>query len=129
MELVPQPDWNPLRRVRTIQNRVDGEIYREVDEMTEYERGVHTQRVDKFRQFYTDLRRIVNSIAIYEGYIGENPSQERFLEVITRLEVEVFGRSKVKGPLDAFVRIGESQKSASLLRRPTRRKRGRQLSK
>lgn len=107
MELVPQPDWNPLRRVRAIQNRIDGEIYREVDEMTEYERGVHTQRVDKFRQFYTDLRRIVNSIAIYEGYIGENPSQERFLDVITRLEVEVFGRSKVKGPLHAFVRIGK----------------------
>lgn len=107
MELVPKPDWNPLRRVRAIQNRIDGEIYREVDEMTEYERGVHTQRVDKFRQFYTDLRRIVNSIAIYEGYIGENPSQERFLDVITRLEVEVFGRSKVKGPLHAFVRIGK----------------------
>lgn len=107
MELVPQPDWNPLRRVRAIQNRIDGEIYREVDEMTEYERGVHTQRVDKFRQFYTDLRRIVNSIAIYEGYIGENPSQERFLDVITRLEAEVFGRSKVKGPLHAFVRIGK----------------------
>ena len=106
MELVPQPDWHPLRRARAIQNRIDGEIYREVDEMTEYERGVHAQRVDKFRQFYTDLRRIVNSIAIYEGYIGEHPSQERFLEVITRLEVEVFGRSKVKGPLDAFVRIG-----------------------
>lgn len=106
MELAPQPDWHPLRRVRAIQNRIDGEIYREVEEMTEYERGVHAQRVDKFRQFYTDLRRIVNSIAIYEGYIGENPSQERFLEVITRLEVEVFGRSKVKGPLDAFVRIG-----------------------
>jgi hypothetical protein len=106
LELVPQPGWHPLRRVRAIQNRIDEEIYRDVDEMTEYERGVHAQRVDKFRQFYTDLRRIVNSISIYEGYIGEHPSQERFLEVITRLEVEVFGRSKVKGPLDAFVRIG-----------------------
>ena len=106
LELVPPTDRNPLRRVRAIQNRIDEEIYRDMDEMTEYERGVHAQRVDKFRQFYTDLRRIVNSIAIYEGYIGENPSQERFLEVITRLEVEVFGRSNVKGPLDAFLRIG-----------------------
>ena len=106
LELVPQSDRNPLRRVRAIQNRIDEEIYRDVDEMTEYERGVHAQRVDKFRQFYTDLRRIVNSIAIYEGYIGEDPSQERFLEVITRLEVEVYGSSKVKGPLDAFLRIG-----------------------
>ena len=106
LKLAPLSDRNPLRRVRAIQNRIDEEIYRDVDEMTEYERGVHAQRVDKFRQFYTDLRRIVNSIAIYEGYIGEDPSQERFLEVITRLEVEVYGRSKVKGPLDAFLRIG-----------------------
>ena len=106
LELSPQSDRNPLRRVRAIQNRIDEEIYRDVDEMTEYERGVHAQRVDKFRQFYTDVRRIVNSIAIYEGYIGEDPSQERFLEVITRLEVEVYGRSNVKGPLDAFLRIG-----------------------
>ena len=106
LELSSQSDRNPLRRVRAIQNRIDEEIYRDVDEMTEYERGVHAQRVDKFRQFYTDVRRIVNSIAIYEGYIGEDPSQERFLEVITRLEVEVYGRSNVKGPLDAFLRVG-----------------------
>lgn len=106
LELAPQSDRNPLRRVRAIQNRIDEKIYRDVDEMTEYERGVHAQRIDKFRQFYIDLRRIVNSIAIYEGYIGEDPSQERFLEVITRLEVEVYGRSKVKGTLDAFLRIG-----------------------
>ena len=106
LKLSPQSDRNPLRRVRAIQNRIDEEIYRDVDEMTEYERGIHAQRVDKFRQFYTDVRRIVNSIAIYEGYIGEDPSQERFLEVITRLEVEVYGRSNVKGPLDAFLRVG-----------------------
>ena len=109
MGIVPQPDSHPLRRVRAIQNQINEEIYRDVDEMTEYEKGIHTQRLDKFRQFFTDLRRIVNSIAIYEGYIGEHPSQERFLEVITRLEAEVFGRSKAKGPLDAFVRIGTPQ--------------------
>lgn len=106
MGIVPQPEAHPLRRVRIIQNQIDEEIYRDVDDMTEYEREIHTQRIDKFRQFFTDLRRIVNSIAIYEGYIGEDPSQERFLEVITRFEVEVFGRSKVKGPMDAFVRLG-----------------------
>ena len=70
LELVPPTDRNPLRRVRAIQNRIDEEIYRDMDEMTEYERGVHAQRIDKFRQFYIDLRSIVNSIAIYEGYIG-----------------------------------------------------------
>ncbi len=106
MAIVPQPDWRPLRRVRAIQKQIDEVTYRDVDEMTEYEKVIHIQRIDRFRLFFKDLRRIVNSIAIYEGYIGEQPSQERFLEVITRLEMEVFGRSKVKGPLDAFVRIG-----------------------
>ena len=106
MGIVPPPNAPPLRRVRLIQNQIDEEIYRDVDEMTQYERGIHAQRIDKFRQFFTDLRRIVNSIAIYEGYIADDPSQERFLEVISRFEVEVFGRSKVKGPIEAFVRLG-----------------------
>ena len=78
-------------------------------------RGVHAQRVDKFRQFYTDLRRIVNSIAIYEGYIGEDPSQERFLEVITRLEVEVYGSSKVKGPLRCLPAYRNTQEPIGFL--------------
>ena len=39
LELAPLSDRNPLRRVRAIQNRIDEEIYRDVDEMTEYEKG------------------------------------------------------------------------------------------
>ena len=34
-------------------------------------------------------------------------SQERFLEVIVRLEREVFGTSKMRGPRVASVRVGE----------------------
>ena len=116
MELSPQSDRNPLRRVRAIQNRIDEEIYRDVDEMTEYERGVHAQRVDKFRQFYTDVRRIVNSIAIYEGYIGEDPSQERFLEVITRLEVEVYGQIKRQRTFGCLPACRNAQEPLGFLR-------------
>ena len=75
-----------------------------MDEMTEYERGVHAQRVDKFRQFYTDVRRI-DSIAIYEGYIGEDPSQERPGGHHAPRSRGVW-QIKRKGPLDAFLRIG-----------------------
>ena len=39
MGIVPQPEAHPLRRVRIIQNQIDEEIYRDVDEMTEYEKG------------------------------------------------------------------------------------------
>ena len=106
MRIVPQPETHPLRRVRTIQNKIDEEIYLNGDAMTEYEKQIYTKQLDKFRQFFTDLDRIVNFIAISEEYIGESPYQERFLEVITRFEVEVFGHSKVKGPRNAFVRLG-----------------------
>ncbi|MBI1924321.1 1-acyl-sn-glycerol-3-phosphate acyltransferase [Candidatus Poribacteria bacterium] len=106
MEIVPQPESTPLKRVRTIRNRIDEEVYREVDEMTAYEKEIHEQRLDTFRQFYIDLNRVINFIAIYDGYVREKPSPERFLEVIARLEIEVFGRSKPKGPITAFLRVG-----------------------
>ena len=106
MEIVPQPKSSPLRRARMIRNRIDEAVYGEADEATEYEREIHTQRLDKLRQFYSDLNRIINFIAIYDGYVSEKPSPERFLEVINRLEIEVFGRSKPKGPVTAFVRVG-----------------------
>lgn len=106
MGVVPQEEASPLKRVRTIQNRIDEEVYWEEDEMTEYEEEVHQQQLTKFQQFYLDLNRIVNFIAIYEGYVGEKPSQERFLEVIARLEKEVFGRAKPKGSRTAFLRVG-----------------------
>ena len=109
MEIVPQPESTPLKRVRTIRNRIDEEVYREADEMTEYEKEIHEQRLDTFRQFYIDLNRVINFIAIYDGYVREKPSPERFLEVIARLEIEVFGRSKPKGPITAFLRVGTPQ--------------------
>ncbi len=47
----------------------------------------------------------MNFIAIYEGYVGEKPSQERFLEVIARLEREAYGSPKTKGPSTALIRV------------------------
>ena len=106
MGIVPQSSSSPLRRVRTIRNRIDDEVYGEEDDVTEYKSEVHKQRLAKIRQFYLDLNRLINFIAIYDGYVSEKPSQERFLEVIGRLEIEVFGHSKPRGPMTAFIRVG-----------------------
>ena len=46
-------------------------------------------------------------IAISDGSVAEERSPERFLEVIMRLEREVFGTSKIRGPRVASVRVGE----------------------
>ena len=100
-------DGDVLTRVRALKNLVDAEVYKDIDEMTEYERKIHEELLQKFQQFYPDLNRLVNFIAISDGYVAEAPSAERFLDVITRLEREVFGRAKKQGPRVASIRVGE----------------------
>ena len=96
-----------LTRVRALKNLVDAEIYKDIEQMTEYERKIHEELLQKFQQFYPDLDRLINFIAISDGYVAEEPSPERFLEVIIRLEREVFGTAKMRGPRVATLRVGE----------------------
>lgn len=55
------------------------------------------------------MMRVLNFDAIYDGYVGEKPTPERFLDTLTRLEREVFSidKPKPKGYRQAFIRIGE----------------------
>ena len=96
-----------LTRVRALKNLVDAEVYKDVEQMTEYEQKIHEELLHKFQQFYPDLERLINFIAISDGYVAKAPSQERFLEVIIRLEREVFGTAKMRGPRVASLRVGE----------------------
>ncbi len=96
-----------LARIRTLKNLVDAEVYRDIEQMAGYERKIHEQQLQKFQLFYLDLDRLINFIAISDGYVAEEPSPERYLDVITRLEREVFGASKMRGPRVASIRVGE----------------------
>ncbi|MDE0012884.1 MAG: hypothetical protein OXU36_17190, partial [Candidatus Poribacteria bacterium] len=96
-----------LTRVRSLKNLVDAEVYRDVEQMTAYERKIHEELLQKFQRFYPDLERLINFISITDGYVAEEQSPERFLDVIVRLEREVFGTSKMRGPRVASVRVGE----------------------
>ena len=96
-----------LARVRALKNLVDAEVYKDVEQMTEYEQKIHEELLQKFQQFHPDLERLINFIAISDGYVAKEPSQERFLEVIIRLEREVFGTAKMRGPRVASLRVGE----------------------
>ena len=55
------------------------------------------------------LWRVLNFDAIYDGYVAENPSQERYLDTLTRLEREVFGidRPAPKDYRQALVYVGK----------------------
>ncbi|MHA2612098.1 MAG: 1-acyl-sn-glycerol-3-phosphate acyltransferase [bacterium JZ-2024 1] len=53
------------------------------------------------------MRRLYNFLLIYEGYVQEYPTQERFLETLNRLEREVFGSFQTSVWKCAHIRIGE----------------------
>ena len=101
-----RPEGDILTRVRALRNIVDAEVYRDVEQATEYERKIHEELLHKFQQFYPDLNRLINFIAISDGYVAEEHSPERYLEVIFRLETEVFGTAKIWGPRVALIRAG-----------------------
>ncbi|BAU63884.1 Acyltransferase domain protein [Stanieria sp. NIES-3757] len=56
------------------------------------------------------IKRLLNFDAIYDGYVAENPTSERFLDTLIRLEREVFNidKPKPKGFRQAIVKIGNS---------------------
>lgn len=64
-------------------------------------------RAERVRRAWSDLRRLSNWIAVYDGYVRLNPSTEHIAEVVQRLEVEVFGKSEIAGPRVATLRLGE----------------------
>jgi 1-acyl-sn-glycerol-3-phosphate acyltransferase len=55
------------------------------------------------------VKRLLNFDAIYDGYVAENPTPERFLDTLIRLEREVFDidKPKPKGFRQAIVKIGD----------------------
>ncbi|MCO5296885.1 MAG: 1-acyl-sn-glycerol-3-phosphate acyltransferase [Fimbriimonadaceae bacterium] len=55
-----------------------------------------------------ELDRLQNWIAVVDGYVGEDPSDERMAHTLVRLEVEVLGRRLLGGPTVCAVRVGPS---------------------
>jgi hypothetical protein len=55
-----------------------------------------------------DWLRLKNFVAIRDDYVAEFPSAERYLDVLGRLEKEVLGKSRIRGPRRAVLRVGEA---------------------
>ncbi|MEM8719451.1 MAG: 1-acyl-sn-glycerol-3-phosphate acyltransferase [Cyanobacteria bacterium P01_G01_bin.39] len=60
-----------------------------------------------YEHIYWTTVRLLNFDAIYDGYVAENPTKERFFDTIDRLEREVFriDRPKYKGRRQIVVKI------------------------
>jgi len=95
-----------LDRIRASFNAVDRIVHAEPEGM-DYEKKLLQEDQEKAKQLYDDLWRALEFVAIYDGYVRENFTVERFMDILFLVEMEVFGRRELWGPRKAIVRIGE----------------------
>ena len=62
-----------------------------------------------YRSIYKTTVRLLNFNAIYDGYVADAPTPERFMDTLTRLEREVFETDQPppKALRKAYIRIGD----------------------
>jgi 1-acyl-sn-glycerol-3-phosphate acyltransferase len=99
------PHLRYLGRVRRIRNTVDRIVKEPTEPLTSYQHRLHDHQKALLKNFYWDLDRIVNFIAIYDGYVHPEMKLERYVEVIRRLEKEVFGHYCLQHPRTAVVQV------------------------
>jgi hypothetical protein len=72
---------------------------------TEYQGRLHAQKNQVAAPLFAELLRLHNFIAFTGDYVAEEPTAERFLEVLGRLQKEVLGRIPHQAPLAAVVKV------------------------
>lgn len=95
-----------LNRIRSLFNEVDRIVF-DKPPASEYEQHLAAQRQQAARNQYHDLWRLLRFVAIYDGYVGESMTVERYMDVLGLMDAEVFGRRHAWGPRQARVDVGE----------------------
>jgi hypothetical protein len=72
-----------------------------------YQRRLWEDERRRVQPLVCDLNRLSNWIAVYDGYVAEDPTPERTAETLRRLEIEVLGRPHCLGRQRCSVRLGE----------------------
>jgi Acyltransferase len=71
----------------------------------DYGQRQHARRLEAAHLLLRDLWRLQNFLVVTDGYVAERMTAERFLDVLGRLEVEVFGAVRHRVPREAIVRL------------------------
>lgn len=98
LKLTPKKHIPARERVYKIQSIIDSKD----EELTQEQEQI-------YEALYRSAFRLLNFDAIYDGYVAENPTPERFLDTLTTLEREVFQieHPSTKGRRKAFVSLGD----------------------
>lgn len=108
LEIELQKNLRELENVRILRNKIDDFLYSSESNGSEYEARIHEDLATTYRACYKDLDRVVNFIAIYDGYLSEHMTQERCADVIDRLEIEIMGRPPtLRGARKVLIEVGE----------------------
>ena len=98
LKLTPKEHIPARERVYKIQSIIDSTG----KELTKEEEQI-------YQALYRSAFRLLNFDAIYDGYVAEKPTPERFLDTLTTLEREVFKieHPSIKGRRQARISLGE----------------------
>jgi 1-acyl-sn-glycerol-3-phosphate acyltransferase len=102
INLEPDDAMRYLDRIRKIRNTVD-KILSQGDESTLYAKRLFNHQKAILHNFYADLDRVVNFIAIYDGYLQPDMEAGQMVELLRRMEKEVFGAFRLVHPRTAVV--------------------------
>jgi 1-acyl-sn-glycerol-3-phosphate acyltransferase len=104
--IVPGDRQTLLDRIRAMFNALDRIVYDEPPK-SEYEQRLALERQQLARTLYEDLWRLLQFVAIYEAYVRETMTVERYMDVLGLLELEVFKKRRVWGPRKASIQVGQ----------------------
>lgn len=104
LQITPAPGEPNRERVYRIQRALESRYSLAEDSSNR----ILNQGVDEWEVMRKALARVLNFDAIYDGYVSERPTPERFLDTLTRLERSVFSidQPPPKGRRQAFLRVG-----------------------
>ncbi|MBI5705442.1 MAG: 1-acyl-sn-glycerol-3-phosphate acyltransferase [Armatimonadetes bacterium] len=94
-------------KMRGLMNRLSGVVPDDTKVDSTYHARLVEEEATRNRPLIRDLKRLSNWLAVRDGYVGENPTQERMVDTLWRLESEVLGRRMIKGRRQCSVRLPE----------------------
>lgn len=108
LQLTSAPDQPTRERVYRMQHALENRYSQDSSDPGSGEAGNGDSWTDSWEVMRKSLSRLLNFDAIYDGYVGEKPTPERFLDTLTRLEREVFDidQPASKAKRQAFLRVG-----------------------
>ncbi len=105
-DIKPREGMSLLDRIRTLFNTVD-RIVQDDTSHTPYEQQLANERSRTARSLYNDLWRLLQFVAVYDGYVSEAMTVERMMDILCLLEMEVLGKRRVWGPRKAIIKVGD----------------------